>query len=141
MLVDKMRENLILARKKQNKVEESVFGNIVAKILNAEKSGKYQLPLDDNIVESIVQKEAKELEETLSYYREKSCPQAIFLNNQLMVLKAYIPEQFTEKEVIEIIKRFAETENNKGKLIGLVCKEVGNNFDRSKVAGLVNKIM
>ena len=46
----------------------------------------------------------------------------------------------TEEEVIEIIKKFKETESNPGKLIGLTAKEVGNRFDKSKIAALVKQV-
>jgi hypothetical protein len=46
----------------------------------------------------------------------------------------------SEEEVIEIIKRLKETETNPGKLIGLTVKEVGNRFDKSKIAALVKQV-
>jgi hypothetical protein len=46
----------------------------------------------------------------------------------------------TEEEVIEIIKRLKENEPNMGKLIGLTVKEVGNRFDKSKIAALVKSV-
>jgi uncharacterized protein YqeY len=46
----------------------------------------------------------------------------------------------SEEEVIAIIKRIKETEPNMGKVIGLTAKEVGNRFDKSKIAALVKKI-
>ena len=46
----------------------------------------------------------------------------------------------TEEEVIEIIKKLKKTETNPGKLIGLTVKEVGNKFDKSKIAALVKQV-
>jgi hypothetical protein len=46
----------------------------------------------------------------------------------------------SEEEVIAIIKRLKETETNVGKLIGLTVKEVGNQFDKSKIAALVRSV-
>jgi hypothetical protein len=46
----------------------------------------------------------------------------------------------SEAEVIEVIKRLALDEDNIGKLTGKVVKEIGNNFDKSKIAGLVKQV-
>lgn len=116
------------------------FGNVVSKIIVAEKSGKYTLPLSDDVVLGLIQKEMKELEETFSFYKEP-CPQATLNIQQQDTLKFYLPKELAEKEVIEIIHRLHSNEPNKGKLVGLVCKEVGNRFDRSKVKPLIDKIL
>lgn len=129
------------ARKKQDKAGELAFGNVVAKIITAEKSGKYTLPLSDDIVVGLVQKEMKELEETFSYYKGESSPQSTLNIQQQEILRWYLPKELSEQEVIEIIHRLHANEPNKGKLVGMVCKEVGLNFDRSKIAPLVNKVL
>ena len=49
-------------------------------------------------------------------------------------------EAMSEEEVIEIIKRIKSTEPNVGKVIGLTVKEVGNRFDKSKIAVLVQGV-
>ena len=64
---------------------------------------------------------------------------SIFLPNTLEELSQYLPKQMSEEEVIEIIEKFKGTETNLGKLIGLVVKEVGNRFDKAKIAGLVKQ--
>lgn len=141
MLADKMRNNLMEARKERNKVKETTFGNVVAKILVAEKSGKYSIPIEDSVVEEIIQKEVKELEETLSYYKDEKSPKRDELIQQQNILIEFLPKQLSKEEVIGIIKRLHESEPNKGKLIGMVCKEVGNKFDRSKVKPLVDEVI
>lgn len=140
MLSEQMRNNLNEARKKRDKDGEIAFGNVVAKILIAEKSGKYSVPLSDEVVQDIIIKECKEIEESLSYYQGRPCKQATELTFQYDILKFYLPKEVTQDQVIEIIEKLAEKETNRGKLIGMVCKEVGNRFDRSKIAPLVNKL-
>jgi uncharacterized protein YqeY len=58
----------------------------------------------------------------------------------LKELSQYLPKQMSEADVIEIIKRLKKTEANPGKLIGLTVKEVGNRFDKSKIAALVKQV-
>ena len=66
----------------------------------------------------------------------------MLLENKINLLTKYLPEELPEEKVIEIIKEFvSKGETNKGKLIGLTIKEVGANFDKSKVAGLVTTVL
>ena len=119
---------------------ESVYSQVLNKILVASKSGKYPNGVPDEVVVDLAKKEIKEMEETLSFYKEEN-QTTQELHIKINELKEYLPAELTEDQVIEIIKQLAATESNKGKLIGMVCKQVGSNFDRSKVAPLVNKIL
>lgn len=135
-----VRDKIMECRKTQNKVIESVYSQVLNKILVASKSGKYPNGVPDGVVVDLAKKEIKEMEETLSYYKEEN--QATQeLHIKINELKEYLPAELTEDQVIEIIKNLSITESNKGKLIGMVCKQVGSNFDRSKVASLVNKVI
>lgn len=126
--------------KARDVIGKSAFESVRAKILVAEKSGKYELPLTDDIVESIIIKEVKELQETKTYYKPGD-PQYKDLDYKISLLSEYLPKQMGADEVKEIIKRLFEQEQNKGKLIGLTVKEVGSKFDKSKIAQLVNEVV
>ena len=141
MLSEKfVRDKIMECRKRQNKVIESVYGQVLNKILVASKSGKYPNGVPDDVVVDLAKKEIKEMEETLSYYKEEN-QTTQDLHMKINELKEYLPAELTEDQVIEIIKNLSATESNKGKLIGMVCKQVGSKFDRSKVAPLVNKVI
>jgi uncharacterized protein YqeY len=109
------------------------------RIMVAEKSGQYELPLTDEQITNLIVKECKEREELLSVYKPED-EQYQLAEYTLKELSQYLPKQMSEDEVIAIIKRLKETESNTGKLIGLVVKEVGNRFDKSKIASLVRNI-
>ena len=111
---------------------------IKQRILIAEKSGQYELPLTDEQITNLIVKECKEREELLSIYQPED-EQYILAKYTLEELSQYLPKQMSEEEVIEIIERLRETEANTGKLIGLAVKEVGNRFDKAKIAGLVKQ--
>ena len=112
---------------------------IKQRILVAEKSGQFELPLTDEQIVNLIVKECKEREELLTLYKPED-EQYILSKYILKELAQYLPKQLTESEVLEIIKRFRETETNTGKLIGLTAKEVGNRFDKSKIAALVKSL-
>jgi len=109
------------------------------RILIAEKSGQFELPLTDEQVTNLIAKECKEREELLTIYKPED-EQYITAKYTIEELSQYLPKQMSEEEVIEIIKRHKEFESNSGKLIGLVVKEVGNRFDKSKIAALVRQV-
>jgi uncharacterized protein YqeY len=126
--------------KARDAVGKSAFECLRAKITVAEKSGSYELPLADSIIENIIIKEVKELNETKTYYKPDD-QQYKDLDYKISLLSEYLPKQMTADEVKEIIKRLFEVEKNKGKLIGLTVKEVGSKFDKSKIAQLVNEVI
>lgn len=140
MTVEFVREQLMSARKSRNKVLESVYGNLLNKVMVAEKSGRYSLPLSEDVVNEMATREVKEMEETLSFYKEP-CEKSKELETQIAELKKFLPTNMTEEEVIAIIKELSATETNVGKLTGMVCKAVGSRFDRSKVNSLVRGVL
>lgn len=109
------------------------------RIMTAEKSGQYDLPLSDEQIINLIAKEVKERGELLTIYRPEDEP-FILAEYTIDELSQYLPKQLSEAEVIEIIKKLKETESNPGKLIGLTVKEVGNRFDKSKIAALVKRV-
>ena len=108
------------------------------RIMTAEKSGQYELPLTDEQITNLIVKECKEREALLTMYKPED-EQYILSKYMLEELSQYLPKQMSEDEVIAIIKRIKETETNLGKVIGLTVKEVGNRFDKSKIAQLVKQ--
>ena len=138
MIKEQIIEEWKEAYKNKNENLKSAFAMVKAKILVEEKSGKYDLPLSDELVVSLVNKEVKELKETQTFYKpEDQMYQDI--NEKIEALSKYLPKQLTVEEVKNIITTLKEKEPNMGKLIGLVVKEVGNSFDKSKIAALVKE--
>lgn len=126
--------------KARDTVGKSAFECVKSKILVAEKSGSYDLPLTDSVVEGIIVKEVKELQETKTYYKPEN-QQYKDLDYKISLLNEYLPKQMSTEEVKAVIAKLYEQEQNKGKLIGLTVKEIGSKFDKSKIAGLVNEVI
>ena len=140
LTVEFIRNKVNEARKLHNKELESAYSMLLSKALVAEKSGKYPNGLSEDVLIGLAKKEVKEMQETLSFYKEEN-DRTRELNLKIEELSQYIPAELTEEQVIEIIERVAQSETNRGKVIGIVCREVGNNFDRSKIANIVNKTL
>lgn len=132
LINDKWKE----AFKARDMEKRTAYEMIKQRILVAEKSGQFELPLTDEHITNLIIKEIKEREDVLQFYKpeDDAYKMAIAIINEL---NQYLPKQMTEEEVIAIIKRIKETEPNLGKVIGLTVKEVGNQFDKSKIAALV----
>lgn len=109
------------------------------RILVAEKSGQYELPLTDDQIVSLIAKEVKEREDLLTVYKETD-EQYVLAKYIIGELSQYLPKQMSEEEVIELIKTAKQTESNDGKVIGMVVRAVGNRFDKSKIAKLVKQV-
>lgn len=134
-----INQKFIEAFKARDKDRKQAYEMVKAKILIAEKSGLYELPLTDEQVTNLIIKEIKEREDVLQFYKpeDDAYKTAIIIMEEL---GQYLPKQMTEEEVVAIIKRIKETESNMGKVIGLTVKEVGNRFDKSKIAALVKSV-
>lgn len=138
-LKETLRQKFIEAFKTREYIRRYPYEMVNNKIMIAEKSGQFELPLTDEQIVNIIAKEVKEREELLSVYKPED-EQYILAEYSIKELSQYLPKQLSEDEVIEIIKRLKETEPNVGKLIGLTVKEIGNRFDKSKIATLVKSI-
>lgn len=138
-LKETINQKFIEAFKARDKDRKQAYEMVKAKILIAEKSGLYELPLTDEQVTNLIIKEIKEREDVLQFYKpeDDAYKTAIIIMEEL---EQYLPKQMTEEEVVAIIKRIKETESNMGKVIGLTVKEVGNRFDKSKIAALVKSV-
>jgi uncharacterized protein YqeY len=138
-LKDTINEKFIEAFKTREAIKRFPYENMKQKIMVAEKSGQYELPLTDEQIVNLITKEVKERQDLLAIYKPED-EQYITADYTIKELSQYLPSQLSEAEVIEIIKKLMETETNPGKLIGLTVKEVGNRFDKSKIAALVKNL-
>jgi uncharacterized protein YqeY len=138
-LKEVINQKFIEAFKTREYIRRYPYEIMKQRILTAEKSGQFDLPLTDEQIVNLIAKEVKERGELLTIYRPDDEP-FILAEYTIEELSQYLPKQMTEEEVIEIIKKLKETESNPGKLIGLTVKEVGNRFDKSKIAALVKSV-
>ena len=142
MLYELLKEKHIAAFKQRNMLIKSAYSNVLAKALVAEKSGNYKLPLEDSVIESLIVKEIKELEETRSFYQPIDNKYED-LSIQIAELNQYLPKPLTETEVESMILGYvaASGETNKGKINGAIAKMVGNRFDKKLIKDIVDKVL
>ena len=139
MLKELINEKWKESFKNRDTNKRATYELIKQRILVAEKSGQFELPLSDEQITNLIIKEYKERWDIMDFYAPEN-PLHQEAEAIAKELEQYLPKQMSEEEVIAIIKRLKETEPNVGKLIGLTVKEVGNQFDKSKIAALVRSI-
>ena len=135
LINDKWKE----AFKARDVAKRSAYEFMKQRIMIAEKSGQVELPLTDDYITGLIVKEIKEREDVLQFYKPED-EQYQTVTAVIAELTQYLPKAMSEDEVITIIRRIKETEPNLGKVIGLTVKEVGNRFDKSKIAALVKQV-
>lgn len=142
MLKEQLQKDKLNAMKNKESAKVSAVTAVMTKIIVAEKSGNYELPLSDEIIQNAIQKEIKELQESMSFYAATDT-QYLTMSEQIEVLKTYLPQPYTELEVESMVVGYlaATAETNKGKVIGAIAKMVGNRFDKSKIKGIVEKVL
>ena len=142
MLKEQLQKDKLYAMKNKESAKVSAITAVMTKIIVAEKSGNYELPLSDEIIQTLIQKEIKELQESMSFYAATDT-QYLTMSEQVEVLKTYLPQPYTELEVESMVVGYlaATAETNKGKVIGAIAKMVGNRFDKSKIKGIVEKVL
>lgn len=139
MLKELINDRWKEAFKARDMEKRTAYEMLKQRIMVAEKSGQFELPLTDEQITNLIIKEIKEREDVLQFYKpeDDAYKMAVAIIREL---EQYLPKQMSEEEVIAIIKRIKETEPNLGKVIGLTVKEVGNRFDKSKIATLVRSV-
>lgn len=142
MLYEIIKDKVTYSMKQRNPLLKSAYGNVLAKALIAEKSGNYQLPLSDEVIESLIAKEIKELEETRSFYQPLD-DKYEDISIQIAELNQYLPKMLTDEEVEEMVVHalFEAAGAPKGKIIGIIAKQVGNRFDKSRIKAIVDKVV
>ena len=142
MLYEVIKNKHTEAMKSRNTLLKSAYGNVLAKIMVAEKSGNYKLPLEDSVIETLIVKEIKELEETRSFYNPID-DKYEDISIQIAELNQYLPKALTELEVESMIEGYvaATEETNIGKITGAIAKMVGSRFDKKLIKGIVEKVM
>ena len=141
MLYEIIKNKHTQAMKMRDPLLKSAYGNVLAKIMVAEKSGNYPLPLADSIIEGLIIKEIKELGETRSFYKPTDNKYEE-ISIQINELNQYLPQPLNEFEVKNMILEYMKTsgETNKGKITGAIAKMVGNRFDKKLIKGIVEQI-
>lgn len=131
-----------------NRFRGDVLRNLKAAILNEEVSlMKRDEGLSDEEVEKVIAREVKKRQESAQLYRDNGREDLAEPEEQeLIVLKYFLPEQLSEDEVRAVVHEAvsnlgAVNMQQMGQVIGAVKAKVGNSADGGVIARIVKETL
>ncbi len=144
-LKDILMEDLKSAMKEKNIPKKNAIQMARASVLQVEKDNK--VTLDDEGVIEVIAKEVKKRKDVLPDY-EKSGREDLIkeLNIEIETLMAYLPEQLTDEEIDELVKKVvtetgASSMKDMGKVMAALMPLTKGRADGKKVNLSVKKYL
>ncbi len=140
-LNDRMNEDMKAAMKAKDKFTLSVLRMLRSEIKNEEIAKKEKL--NDEAVVQVLSRELKKrkdaAEEYRKFHREDTAAE---LDKEAQIILSYLPEQLSEEEITEIVKKAvektgAQSKKDMGKVMGEIMPELKGRAD----GRLVNQIV
>ena len=143
MLKEELKKNEIAAMKARDKATVSVLRLVNAEIKAYEVNERKDVT--DEIVIKIIEKQIKQLKETLQYSIQLNDEEKIAEGNfAIELLSPYLPEQLSDEVVENLLKEIIAngnyTSSDMGKIMKEIMPKVNGKFDRSKINPMVKKL-
>jgi len=143
MLAERLMADQKEATKAKDRFRLTVIRMLRSELQNGAIAKRESLDADEEL--SILTREVKRRQEALGDY-ERSGRQDLLedLKNEIVILRRYLPEQFTEAELGKIISEAiaesgAQSLNEMGKVMGLLMPRVKGRADGGLVRRLVEQ--
>jgi uncharacterized protein YqeY len=128
------------AMKSKDKVKATILRSLLSNLKKIEIEKKE--PIAEPEYLSIVKKMVKQLKESIDVYSQAGRIElAEKEKSELSIIEAYLPKQFSEEEILELIKNIiseisAKNISDIGKVMAIVMKKGGGKVD----GGIANRI-
>lgn len=138
--IEKIKEDMYAAMKSKDKVKATILRSFLSNLKKIEIEKKE--PIAEPEYLSIVKKMVKQLKESIDVYSQAGRIElAEKEKSELSIIEAYLPKQFSEKEISELIKNIiseisAKNISDIGKVMAIVMKKGGGKVD----GGIANRI-
>ena len=143
-MYEKINEDLKNAMKEKDTFKLSVLRMLKSALQLEQIAKKHEL--DDNEIAAVLKKQVKVRKDSLEEYKKYGKTELVeYLEKEIAILDAYLPEEMSESEISEIVKSAVEEiKPTSMKDMGLVMKKVnellvGKNADMSLVSKLVKE--
>ena len=144
MLKDNLRQQFNEARKQKDSLKRGAIEAVLALILQKEKTEVGKVITDDEVLDCL-SKEIKVQNEIFELYKEKDEDKSRQAKLKADILFEFLPKQFTEDEILDMIKELDVYEDNSNRTKGMIIKnlmpQIKGRFDKSKVNPLVEKYL
>ena len=138
--IEKIKEDMYAAMKSKDKVKSTILRSLLSNLKKIEIEKKE--PIAEPEYLSIVKKMVKQLKESIDVYSQAGRIElAEKEKSELSIIEAYLPKQFSEEEILELIKNIiseisAKNISDIGKVMAIVMKKGGGKVD----GGIANRI-
>ena len=138
--IEKIKQDMYAAMKAKKKVEATILRSFLSNLKKIEIEKKDYLNNEEYL--STVKQMVKQLKESIDAYSQAGRNElAEKEKSELNIMQAYLPKQFSEKEISELIKNTiseisAKNISDLGKVMALVMKKGGGKVD----GGIANRI-
>lgn len=144
MLKEELKKNEIAAMKARDKQKVSVLRLVNSEIKAYEVNERKDAT--DEVVIKIIEKQLKQLKETLQYSIQLNDETKIEEGNfAINLLTPYLPAQLSDDEVKSMLKDIIENGNygpsDMGKIMKEIMPKVNGKFDRSKINPMVKDML
>ncbi len=142
-LKDKLTDDLKVAMREKDKLRKSVVTLVRSAVKQIEVDERRELT-DEDVLE-IIAKQVKQKRGAIEEFSKGGREDLVEMTkNEIDILMAYLPEQLTEEEVVEIVKAAIEkvgatTMKDMGKVMGIVSESTKGKADNKLVADVVKK--
>ena len=142
MLYETIMSNIKDAMKEKNTTLKDVLKQVQTKAQATAKESKTEIT--DEIVIDAINKELKQLNQTLDAVKSKS-ESELFKSTmeKITILKAYLPEQLSEDEIAKEIRKIIFNNEGipSGKLTGIVMKTLKGKADNLTIKKVLDTII
>ena len=138
--IEKIKQDMYAAMKAKKKVEATILRSFLSNLKKIEIEKKDSLTDDEYL--STVKKMVKQLKESIDVYSQAGRIElAEKEKSELNIMEAYLPKQFSEEEISDLIKNIiseisAKNISDIGKVMAIVMKKGGGKVD----GGIANRI-
>ena len=145
-LTDKINEDIKKAMKAREKVRLEALRGIKSALLMAQtEKGDSEITEEKEI--SILKKLLKQRQESAEIYKQNNRTDLYEKESlEASVIEEYLPEQMSEAEITEHLKRIIEqtgaaSPSDMGKVMGTATKELAGKADNKLIAGKVKELL
>ena len=138
--IEEIKQDMYTAMKSKDKVKATILRSLLSNLKKIEIEKKE--PIVEPEYLSIVKKMVKQLKESIDVYSQAGRIElAEKEKSELSIIEAYLPKQFSEEEISELIKNIisevsAKNISDIGKVMAIIMKKGGGKVD----GGIANRI-
>ena len=145
MLIDQINDAIIANMKAKNSVDATILKTLKADIQKVSIDTKK--PIDDAMVIDVTSRTVKQFNDALDMYVKANQAEHIAeTQHRLDVVKAYLPAQATEEEVIAAVNEVkakvgATTKKDMGNMMKELSSMFKGKFDQKKLSQIVSSVL